>query len=93
MKITISIPNFLKKNTGSDNLKLEFNQDNIRLIDVLRELEERVPQAKGRVLKEGSLNNFITYFVNNESSRLLQHGATSLKDGDHLTLISAIAGG
>lgn len=93
MKVTVWLPSFLRRIIGNDELLLEFEKGEVKLIDVLLELENRVPDAKGRIVNGETPNRFITYFINDEDSRFFQFGGTLLKDGDKVALISAIAGG
>jgi len=93
MKVRVFLPNFLKNPGKSNEFELEFEQKDVKLIDVLLELEKLFPDAKGRIVPGGKPNRFINYSINDEDARFLQSGATPLKDGDSVTLLSAIAGG
>jgi molybdopterin synthase sulfur carrier subunit len=49
---------------------------------------------KERLVDEGgALRRFINIYVNEEDIRFLQAGHTALKDGDHVSIVPAIAGG
>jgi len=43
--------------------------------------------------EEGKLRSFVNVYVNDEDMRYLQKEATSLKDGDTLSIVPSIAGG
>ncbi len=61
---------------------------------VLNELEGRFPAIKGRLRDEsGQLRRFVNLFVNGEDIRFINGIQTSLKAGDELSIIPAVAGG
>jgi len=43
--------------------------------------------------EQGNLRRFINFFVNDEDIRFLENEKTSLKDGDVVSIVPAIAGG
>jgi molybdopterin synthase sulfur carrier subunit len=44
-------------------------------------------------VERGRMRRFINVYVNNEDIRFIQNLETPLKEGDHLVIIPAIAGG
>ena len=62
--------------------------------DLALELGRQFPALRDRLLNEaGELRRFITWYVNEEDVRFVAGKATPLADGDHVTLVPAIAGG
>jgi len=65
---------------------------NIR--ELIEDLEKRFPGIKERICDQtGKIRRFINIYVNEEDVRFLQQEETSLKDGDEVSIIPAIAGG
>jgi molybdopterin synthase sulfur carrier subunit len=62
--------------------------------DVMQDLERQFPGLRDRLLDEkGELRRFINLYVNEEDVRFLQGRTTTLKDGDTVSIVPAIAGG
>lgn len=60
----------------------------------IAELQSRYPGIKERLTDDaGSVRRFVNVYVNEEDIRFLQNQETSLKDGDEISIIPAIAGG
>ena len=60
----------------------------------IAELQTRYPGIKERLTDDaGSVRRFVNVYVNEEDIRFLQNQDTSLKDGDEISIIPAIAGG
>ena len=58
------------------------------------DLERQFPGLKERLVDEsGELRRFINIYVNEEDIRFLQSKKTTLKDGDQVSIVPAIAGG
>jgi molybdopterin synthase sulfur carrier subunit len=61
---------------------------------LVEDLERQFPGLKERLVDEtGELRRFINIYVNEEDIRFLQSQKTALKDGDHVSIVPAIAGG
>ena len=87
----VRIPTPLRKLTNNEEL-VEINATTIG--DAIAELQSRYPGIKERLLDEsGSVRRFVNVYVNEEDIRFLQNQQTSLKDGDEISIIPAIAGG
>ena len=57
-------------------------------------LETKHKGIKARICDEkGAVRRFVNVFVNDEDIRFLGNLDTPLKDGDHLSIVPAIAGG
>src|SRR5574337_2025379 len=64
------------------------------LVELLKDLEERLPGIYGRVFdKMGELHRHLNIYVNNVAVEELGGKRTALKDGDEVALIPAMAGG
>jgi molybdopterin synthase sulfur carrier subunit len=61
---------------------------------VIGDLESQFPGLRERLVDEsGELRRFINIYVNQEDIRFLDNQATTLKDGDEVAIVPAIAGG
>ncbi|MGZ5543974.1 MAG: MoaD/ThiS family protein, partial [Limisphaerales bacterium] len=57
-------------------------------------LQNRYPGIKERLIDDtGNVRKFVNVYVNEEDIRFLQNQQTTLKDGDEISIIPAIAGG
>ncbi len=91
MAIKIRIPTPLQKLT--ENLS-EVQVEGSSVKAALANLESKYPGIRDRLYDDkGTLRRFINFYVNEEDIRYLQSEETSLKDGDELSIVPAIAGG
>jgi molybdopterin synthase sulfur carrier subunit len=91
MAIKIRIPTPLQKITGNQP-EIEVAGNNVKT--ALAALEEKFPGIRDRLYDDkGGLRRFINFYVNDEDIRFLKSEETSLKDGDELSIVPAIAGG
>lgn len=91
MSAKVRIPTPLRKLTNDEEL-VEVNASTIG--DAITELQGRYPGIKERLLDEsGAVRRFVNVYVNEEDIRFLQNQQTTLKDGDEISIIPAIAGG
>ena len=91
MSVTVFIPTTLRLFTGHQSeVELEGNT----VGEVLKLLSEEYPDTKKALFDENSeLRAFVNVFVNDENIRDLEGFDSSLKNGDEVILIPAIAGG
>jgi molybdopterin synthase sulfur carrier subunit len=61
--------------------------------DALDDVDGRYPGFKDMVMTEGQLHRFVNVYLNDEDVRFLDKLDTSLKDGDVLSVLPALAGG
>ncbi|HKZ04931.1 MAG TPA: ubiquitin-like small modifier protein 1 [Methylomirabilota bacterium] len=62
--------------------------------DIIQDLERQFPGLRERLVDEGGeLRRFINIYVNEEDIRFLEGAKTSLKAGDSVSIVPAIAGG
>ena len=92
MTIKIHVAGHLKDYTGeSVDLVIDRASD---ILDVITQLDERIPGIKDRILDEhAKTRTYINIYVNDEDMRYLQKEATTLKDGDTISIVPSIAGG
>lgn len=91
MSVTVRIPGPLRRLTdGLDKVEVEGSV----LGDCIRELDERFPGIKERLLDEsGEMRYFVNVYLNGEDVRFLQGLETSTNSGDELSIVPAVAGG
>ena len=91
MSKKVRIPTPLRKLTNNEEV-VEINAATVA--DAIGELQTRYPGIKERLVDEtGTVRRFVNVYVNEEDIRFLQNQQTTLKDGDEVSIIPAIAGG
>jgi molybdopterin synthase sulfur carrier subunit len=91
MTVKVLVPTALQTLTNNQ-ATLECSGRNItELIDAL---EVSCPGIKSRLCdEEGKPRRFLNLYVNSEDIRFLDGTQTSLKDGDEVSIVPAVAGG
>jgi MoaD family protein len=91
MAIEVRIPTILRSYTGGAKT-IEGKGDSLAaLID---DLDARHPGLKARLVTgDGALHRFVNVYVNDEDVRFTGALDTTLKDGDAVTILPAVAGG
>lgn len=91
MAVRVRVPTPLRKFTqGADEVSAQ--GPNIRA--VVEDLERNYPGIKERICDEtGKIRRFVNVYVNGDDIRFLQNLETSLKEGDNISIVPAIAGG
>ncbi len=91
MPATVRIPTPLRKLTNNEEL-VEVKPGTIG--QAIGELQNRFPGIKERLLDDtGAVRRFVNVYLNEEDIRFLQNQETTVKDGDEISIIPAIAGG
>ncbi|CDN12341.1 FIG038648: MoaD and/or ThiS families [Richelia intracellularis] len=91
MSIKVLVPTALQKFTNNQ-ATLECSGTNIA--DLFDSLEQTCPGIKARLCDEqGKPRRFLNLYVNSEDIRFLDGTSTSLKDGDEVSIVPAVAGG
>ena len=91
MPIKVRIPTPLRKLTHDEEI---VHVAATTVGGAIAELQSRYPGIKERLTDEaGSVRRFVNVYVNEEDIRFLQNQETTLRDGDEITIIPAIAGG
>jgi molybdopterin synthase sulfur carrier subunit len=91
MAVVVRIPTpFRAMTKGAAEVPVEANN----IGDVIVDLERQFPGLRDRILEEsGEIRRFINIYVNQEDIRFLDGEQTSLKSGDEVAIVPAIAGG
>jgi molybdopterin converting factor small subunit len=91
MAVKVLIPTALQKFTDN-KATIECTGANVsELIDAL---ESDCPGIKARLCDENGVpRRFLNFYVNEEDIRFLQNTETTLKDGDEVSIVPAVAGG
>jgi molybdopterin synthase sulfur carrier subunit len=91
MEVNVRIPTPLKKLAGEQDV---IKAKGRTVGEVLQWLTETYPGLKERLRDEqGEVRRFINIYVNDEDIRFIQNLGTTLKEGDQISIIPAIAGG
>jgi sulfur-carrier protein len=91
MAIEVKIPTILRSYTGGAKAVDGAGDTLSALLD---NLDATHPGLKGRLLTDdGGLHRFVNVYVNDEDVRFTGSLDTSLKDGDSVTILPAVAGG
>ncbi len=91
MSVTVRIPTPLRKLTNSLDVVTGGGGTLLACID---SLEQQYPGLKERLCDEaGELRRFVNVYVNGEDVRFQAGLETSLKPGDEVSIVPAVAGG
>jgi molybdopterin converting factor small subunit len=91
MPIEVRIPTILRTHTGGEKT-VNGSGDTLRAL--LDDLDGQYAGLRGRlVTDEGSLHRFVNVYVNDEDVRFTGALETPVKEGDHVTILPAVAGG
>jgi len=91
MAIKVLVPTTLQQfNNNEPTVECSGNN----FTELLKSLEANCPGIETRLYDDkGKLRRFINFYVNNEDIRFLDGTDTSLKDGDEVSIVPAVAGG
>ena len=91
MPVKVNIPTPLRKLTNGDS---EVSVDATQVGELIENLDSEFNGIAGKLLDEsGEIRRYVNVFVNDEDIRFLDGKSTSLKDGDEVSIVPAIAGG
>ncbi len=91
MAVKVRIPTPLMKLTNNQS---EVSAEGGTIADILNNLESQYKGIKERICDEtGAPRRFINIYLNEEDIRFLEGEKTSVKEGDDISIIPAIAGG
>jgi molybdopterin synthase sulfur carrier subunit len=91
LSVVVSVPAALRQFTH-DNLEVGLDASTVE--ELILKLDDLFPGLKTFILDENrSLRRFVNIFVNNDNIRSGVGLMTELKDGDHVQIIPAVAGG
>ena len=91
MSVEVRIPTMLRTHTEGQAL---VRVEGATVSEVIGALVQQFPGLESNLLApEGGLHRFVNIYVNEEDIRFLNGKETSLKDGDEVSIVPAIAGG
>ena len=91
MAITINLPNVLAKLAEG---KRTLEADGATLGAAVQDVAGRYPALRGRLTDDaGNPYPFVTYYLNDEDIRFAGGFAATVRDGDEVTIVPAVAGG
>ncbi len=91
MSVTVRIPTPLRKLTGNQS---EIEIDGETVESLIGNMEASYPGIKDRICDEsGKVRRFINIYINEEDIRFLDGTETTVKAGDRISIVPAIAGG
>jgi molybdopterin synthase sulfur carrier subunit len=90
MTIIVSIPtNMLPLTEGLSKVKAAGSS----VLEIIDDLNGRYPGIRDQIIAKGTLHRFMNLYVNDENIRFGDGLKTQVREGDCLTLLSAVAGG
>lgn len=90
MSIEVRIPTILRSYTDGAKA-VEGSGETLEAL--FADLDVRHPGLRERIVTDGALARFVNVYVNDEDVRFLGGLATTLADGDAVTVLPAVAGG
>ncbi|MCC6345763.1 MAG: MoaD/ThiS family protein [Nitrospirales bacterium] len=90
MAVKVRIPTPLQRLTQG---KEEVDGAPGTIIELINGLENAYPGIAERISEGGKVRRFVNIYLNEEDIRFLQAEQTSVKDGDEVSIVPAIAGG
>ena len=91
MSVMVRIPNPLRKLTNEQD---KISVEGSTLQEIIDALESKYPGIKIRLCEDtGELRNFVNVYINGEDSRFLEGLSTTIKAGDEISIVPAVAGG
>lgn len=90
-QVTVRISQPLKKITeGTGEVSLTGNG----IEQILENLDLKYPGIRKSIInKNGKIKRYINIYINEENIRNLDNLSTEIKDGDEVSILSALAGG
>ena len=77
---------------ATENTEVKLEGKNIK--DIVENLEANYKGIKERICdNEGQIRRFVNVYLNDEDIRFIDNLKTPVKDGDHISIVPAIAGG
>ena len=91
MSVEVRIPTPLRRVTNGQE---KASVDGENLVQIIDSLESQYPGIRERLCDEsGELRHFVNIYVNGEDVRFLQGLETTIKTGDEISIVPAVAGG
>ncbi|HTR45499.1 MAG TPA: MoaD/ThiS family protein [Thermodesulfovibrionales bacterium] len=90
MAVKVRIPTPLQRLTQG---KEEVDGVSGTIIELIQDLDRKFPGIGERISEGGKVRRFVNVYVNEEDIRFLKAEETTVKDGDEVSIVPAIAGG
>jgi MoaD family protein len=90
LAITVKIPAQLRAATGGEG---ELSVEGSTVGEALDAVFEQHDGLRERITQDGDLRRFVNVYVEGEDIRFQDGLATSVSDGDEITILPAVAGG
>jgi sulfur-carrier protein len=91
MAVRVRVPTPLRRFTAGNG---EVTAAGTSIKDVINDLESRHPGMRERLLDDkGEIRRFVNIYLNGDDVRFLDQLNSSVKDGDDISIVPAIAGG
>jgi molybdopterin synthase sulfur carrier subunit len=90
MAIEVKIPTILRTYTSGEKA---VSADGTSLSALIDDLEANHPGLKDRLIDNGDLRRFVNIYINDEDVRFMGGLEATLKDGDQVVVLPAVAGG
>ena len=90
MAVRVKIPTQLREATGGESVA---SVEGSTVGEVLDALYARYGELRSRIAEDGGLRRFVNVYVAGEDIRFLDGLDTSVRDGDEVTILPAVAGG
>jgi molybdopterin synthase sulfur carrier subunit len=90
MAIQVHIPTPMRQHTEG---KAVAQANGSTVQEVFDDLGRQFPALTQRIFENGQVRRFVNVYLNDEDIRYLNNLATSVRDGDQLAIIPAVAGG
>ena len=88
--IEVRIPTILRPYTKNEKV---VSAEATNLAELIAALDESFVGLGDRLLENGELRRFINIYINDEDVRFMGSLAATLKAGDSVTILPAVAGG
>lgn len=93
MAIEVRIPTILRTYTGGEKAVEVEGDAASSLAALIDSLEANHPGIKDRLLDGSDLRRFVNVYINDEDVRFIGSLEATLKDGDQVVILPAVAGG
>ena len=90
MAIEVRIPTILRNYTGGAK---SVEGSGATLAELITDLESRHGGLRERLVDDAGLRRFVNVYLNDEDVRFLGGLSASVRDGDTVTVLPAVAGG
>ena len=90
MAVTVKIPAQLRAATGGEG---ELSVEAATVGEALDAVYQQHDGLRDRITQDGDLRRFVNVYVSGEDIRFQDGLETTVKDGDEVTILPAVAGG